>query len=182
MYEEHIAALLIDNKSRCPAREAEQRVPPTPGLYAIFVNSADALRQPSPGLCAIPQNKLLYIGIATKSLVARLVEQDLHHLKASSFFRSLGAVLGFKPPVGSLLGRKNQYNYRFSPSDTGTIIEWINAHLLVQWLCTSRALAAVEKEAIRQHSPFLNITHNPTPSPEVKRLRALCRTLARQGP
>ena len=101
---------------------------------------------------------------------------------AASFFRSLGAVLGFRPPVGSLWGKTNQCNYRFSPSDTATVIEWINEHLSVQWLCRSTTLANMEREAIHRYRPLLNIAHNPAPSPELEKLRAVCVALARQAP
>jgi hypothetical protein len=182
LHEEHIAELLLNGASRCAAGEGEQRVPPSPGFYAIFVDNACALPAPFAQILRNQQTELLYIGIATQSLAVRLVEQDLRHRKPSSFFRSLGAVLGFRPPIGSLWGKKNQCNYIFSPSDTDKIIEWINKHVSVQWICASPALAAVEAAAIQRRRPLLNITHNPTPTPEVEDLRELCRILARQAP
>jgi hypothetical protein len=179
-YTEHIAKLLIKSPSHCTAGEAKQRVPPRPGFYAIFVDSADSLRPPFDKILRDQQTDLLYIGIATRSLVKRLVNKDLHHRSPSSFFRSLGAVLEFRPRVGSLKGKKNQCNYNFRPFE-GEIIQWIEKHLTIRWICASPALGAEEATAIKQYRPILNIQHNPNPAPELIALREECRSLARRA-
>ena len=178
----NITELLIHSVTRCNAREAENHVPDSPGYYAIFVNCSGRLPLPFPEILRRQlQRELIYIGIAKESLRYRLVHQDLHHRGSSSFFRSLGAVLGFRPPIGSLYGLRNKCNYKFSRSDTLKIIKWINENLSVRWLAKQPALIASERAAIQSHQPLLNITHNSSASSEVKGLRVVCRNLARQA-
>jgi hypothetical protein len=180
---EDIAELLINSASRCTAREAERRVPNSRGFYAIFLESADALSAPLARIMRDqPTENLLYIGIATKSLFTRLVEQDLHHKAPSAFFRSLGAVLLKMPIPSHLFGQENQNNFRFDERDTKEIIEWIDRHLSVRWLCRDRPLAKAEADAIKCYRPSLNIRHNPTASIELRELLAKCRAIARQAP
>ena len=170
---------LIHSATCCNAKDAQEQVPDNPGYYAIFLNRSD---KSFPAILRRqPQLEPIYIGIAKQSLLNRLVHQDLRHRGASSFFRSLGAVLGFRPPIGSLCGLRNKCNYKFSLSDTHTIVEWINENLSVRWLVKQPALIAHERAAIQRHRPLLNITHNPTAASEVKRLRLVCRNLARQA-
>ncbi len=175
---EQVAKLLPGSVSRCPARGAERRVPNSPGFYAIFVDSADELPPAFAKILHDQQAKLIYIGIATKCLLTRLVEQDLRHRRSSTFFRSLGAVLKFKPPAAWLNGS----NYKFSKPDTQAIIEWIDEHIFVRWLCMKPAPRKVEEEMIGLLRPVFNIIHNPTALPELAALREECRTLARRAP
>jgi hypothetical protein len=182
MREADMSELLLGSVSHCAARGAEQQVAPGPGFYAIFVDIADSLPPPFSQTLRDQRTELIYIGIATKSLIERLVDQDLRHRNSSSFFRSLGAILGYRPPVGSLSAKKNQSNYKFSSRDTKDIVEWIDLHLSIRWLPVSPAANAAEEAAIRRHRPLLNITHNPTPSRELQDLRQLCRALAMQAP
>lgn len=79
----------------CPAYFAEQVLPGEPGYYAIYLDSAASL--PDLKLVLDSEPKLLYVGIATQSLQDRLVAQDLRHRNPASFFRSLGAILGYRP-------------------------------------------------------------------------------------
>ena len=178
MPEGQIANLLLESASRCSAREAEQQVPDNPGFYAIFVDEADALDPPFAQILHDRQTELIYIGIATKSLLTRLVDQDLHHRRSSTFFRSLGAALDYKPPPASLLGG----NYKFSKPDTGAIIQWIDEHISVRWVCVKPASKKAEAEAIGCLRPLFNILHNPAALPELKTLRESCRALAARAP
>ena len=59
MPEEQIAELLLERASRCSAREAEQKVPDSPGFYAIFVDEADASRPPLAGILHDRQTELI---------------------------------------------------------------------------------------------------------------------------
>jgi hypothetical protein len=175
--EELESALL--SATSCPASEAEIGVPAVPGLYAILADSSESLPKP---FCAMQRQRadtLIYIGIATVSLRQRLVAQDLRHRQASTFFRGMGSILGFKPPAGSLASRANKNNYQFSPSDTQAIIAWINRHVSVRWLELSSDLVKLEAELIRKRRPLLNTAHNPSPSAELAALRGLCRHIAR---
>ena len=49
---------------------------------------------------------LIYLGKAGNNLRKRLGEKELCHKRSATFFRSLGAVLGYRPPTGSLTGAK----------------------------------------------------------------------------
>jgi hypothetical protein len=182
MDEGELARLFGDNAQCCGARNAEQQVPAESGYYAIFVASSEGLPAIFSQYCEDAGPKLIYIGIARKSLLKRLVEQDLRHVGSSSFFRSLGAVLGHRPPRGSLFGRKNRTNYRFSSEDTKLIIEWINLNLWIRWVCDGHASLEKEREAIKVRAPLFNITHNPLPAPQLLEVREQCRTIARQAP
>lgn len=164
---------------RFPARLADELVPTRPGYYAIFVSQPDLLGQPFGQILQSRGTCLIYVGIATSSLRRRLVDQDLHHKKPSSFFRGLGVILGFRPPVGSLVGKVNQNNYRFNPADTGEIISWINEHLSVSWVDAVRADKGAEKKAIEKLRPLINTTYNPDRLPELAQLREECRRIAR---
>lgn len=159
----------------CTAHDAPERVPKRPGYYAIFIDNPRALPNP---FCERVKSGLIYIGIATKSLRERLVTQDLWHNKPSTFFRGLGAILGSRPPRGSLVGRKNNKNYCFSRDDTTEIITWINKHLKVSWIEVEPALTKIEESMIKVHSPILNTRHNPASLVELRELRDRCRSQA----
>lgn len=163
----------------CPATEAFVRVPTAPGYYAIFIDTPDCLPSPFSDLLVQRKTTLVYIGIATRSLRRRLIEQDLLHRAPSTFFRGLGAILGFRPPPGSLLGRANQNNYRFSASDTSTIIDWIRQHLWVSWVQAEPAIEEVEKSSIRRYYPILNTDDNPKPVAQLAILKRECLRIAR---
>jgi len=163
----------------CTAAEAPQRVPDTPGYYAIFIDEPSKLPKPFRDPLVQKGTTLIYIGIATGSLLERLVKQDLLHQKPSTFFRAIGAILGYRPPPGSLAGMKNQHNYRFSVSDTNAIITWIREHLSVNWSETTPAVAEFEQSLIRKHSPVINTDANPSPVQELAALRYECRIIAR---
>jgi hypothetical protein len=103
---------------------------------------------------------LLYIGQAKDSLRKRLVEQELQHRSAATFFRNLGALLGFRPTPGALVDMGNQNNYRFSKSDTAEIVAWITSHLRVSWVELARErLKPVETAAVKKHRPLINTQH-----------------------
>lgn len=165
----------------CTAASADRLVPRSPGYYAIFVDDPDALGQSFGGLLRLRQTPLIYVGIATGSLRKRLVEQDLRHRNPSTFFRGLGAVLGYRPLDGSLAGMKNKNNYRFSAPDTRAIIMWIDEHLSVSWIVASPAEKDVERAAIGWLRPLLNTDGNPDVPAELGRLREECRRIARSG-
>jgi hypothetical protein len=166
-------------KPICSAAKALKRVPPKPGYYAIFIDSPGELPHPFSKLLVQRKTKLIYIGIARASLYRRLVEQDLSHKEGeSTFFRGIGAILSFRPPVSSLVGRRNQNNYRFSRTDTEEIISWIQQHLRVGWIEEDPALETEESRLIEKHCPIINTKYNPNPVPELASLRSECRTLA----
>ncbi|SJL30493.1 hypothetical protein PGIN_ATCC49417_01171 [Porphyromonas gingivalis] len=60
--------------------------------------------------------------------------QELFAKGHGTFFRSLGALLGHRPEKGSLVGKKNQKNYRFPKRDEQKIAKWIIDNLAVNWI------------------------------------------------
>src|SRR5205814_7359543 len=83
-----------------------------PGLYAIFIDDAKSLPEPFCSMLIRRGTRLLYMGRARKSLSVRLIDQELRHKRAATFFRGIGAILGLRPQRGSLRGKANQNNYR----------------------------------------------------------------------
>jgi len=158
------------------ATDAEYRIPNNPGYYAIWVKHPSALPHQYFSVQQTPT--LLYVGITTRSLRKRLFEQDLRHKNSATFFRSLGAVLGFRPPPGSLLGKSNKSNYKFSNADTSAIIEWINTNIGVRFAVDNSPDKKFERYAISNLKPPFNGTHNPQPLPCLKMLREQCKKIA----
>jgi len=158
------------------ATDAENRVPNNPGYYAIWIKRPSALHRQYFSTQKTPA--LLYVGITTGSLRKRLFEQDLRHKSPATFFRGLGAVLGFRPQPGSLVGKRNKRNYKFSSADTNAIIEWINANISVRFVVAHLPDKMLEKYAISSLNPPFNSTHNSHPLPCLKALRAQCREIA----
>ena len=152
------------------------------GYYAIFTDNAGEFPNPFRKILQERDTDLIYVGIAEKThLIDRLVHQDLHHHGPSTFFRSLGSVLGFTPPRGSLLNKKHR-NYKFAEEDTQRIVDWINQHIIVRWIAENSALLANEKSIIRQLRPLLNLKHNPARVPELSELRRRCLARAKERP
>lgn len=156
----------------------EYQVPDIPGIYAIRISDVNALDSCFRDELISRGHNLLYFGIASKSLRERLWRQELNHERPATFFRSLGAILGYRPIKGSLVGKRNTKNYKFSPSDTNKIIEWIKSHLLVNFIATSDKLEDLEEHLIRTYKPILNIKKNPYKMEKVSKLRAECIDIA----
>ena len=164
---------------------AKQEVPHKPGLYAIFIDSIDdalPLKSPFKEELRERTTNLLYVGKAKRqSLKERLVRQDLSGERGSStFFRSIGAVLGYKPEYGSLVGKKNKNNYVFTDEDKKIIVNWIDTFIRVRWRETeTSALDECEKHLIQNLYPLLNLDHNPRKFKPLEILRQECREIAR---
>jgi hypothetical protein len=87
--DETIASALETTAELIPASILREKIVDEPGFYSIFVDVPDALPEPFNAHLRRKQTNLLYIGIATDSLLTRLVDQDLHHQKGpSTFFRA----------------------------------------------------------------------------------------------
>lgn len=171
--------LLTDGSPLVSASAALKSAPDVPGLYAIFVDSASSLPAPFGAIILGRGTTLIYVGKAGDSLQQRLCEEELRHKRKATFFRSLGAVLGYRPPAGSLKGQKNQRNYSFSPADTAAIIAWIDAHLAVRWVALPKIeTEAYEQRLIPQLRPLLNLKDNPARLAELQALREECRRVA----
>lgn len=120
---------------------------------------------------------IIYIGITTKFLKERL-NQELRNRGAGTFFRSIGAMLGYEPKKGSLTNREKKNNYKFEKEDKDKIIGWINKNLAVNWIEKNDGLENLEKKLIQKYIPLVNITHNPAKLELIKKLRKKCCEIA----
>ena len=159
---------------------AKQKVPDEYGLYAIFISSTDALPQVFNNELRVRSTKLLYVGRAKKqTLKVRLIEQDLSGKGNSTFFRGIGAVLGYRPKRGSLYGKINQNNYVFTEDDKLKTVNWIDTFIQVRWCKTEPSVIDVcEKYLIQNLYPLLNEKNNPRKFEPLKILRKECREIA----
>lgn len=168
-------------KPICPAHSAFNRVPGTFGYYSIFIDEERSMPAPFRTKIELSRNLLLYIGMAAKSsLHNRLLEQDLYGKSNSTFFRGIGAILGYRPPFGSLKNKSNQNNYKFSKDDSSKIREWNEQHLLVSWFVCEPSLVT-EMLLIKRSLPLLNSDHNPNRDSDLADRREECRRIARGG-
>ncbi len=175
---------LLDNlmkTHRLTPQQAEKSLPDRPGVYAIFVDKAESLSQPFAEMQKGRETDPIYIGKASGSIKKRCHDQDLRHKSAATFFRTIGAVLGYTPPRGSLIGARNKNNYKFSKADTFKIILWLDKHVTVSAIEISpEEIKTVEPAMIRTVMPLLNIQCNPQALPQLSDLRAKCRAIAVQ--
>ncbi|MDE7091155.1 MAG: hypothetical protein K2O53_05460 [Bacteroidales bacterium] len=158
----------------------KRNIPDCPGIYAIRIKSPDALPPEFNQELKNRNETLLYIGKASTNLKKRLWDEELHAQRPATFFRSIGAILGYRPPKGSLSGKSNQFNYKFSSTDNTQIIKWIQDNLLINFVvCPSDKLNAIEKSIIQETTPIVNIQDNPRPFELLRKLREECRKIAR---
>mgnify|MGYP005609730971 FL=1 len=157
-------------------------VPNRPGLYAIRLREGGAFPSPFDELSRRRGHDLVYVGIASESLNKRLLGQELRGRGHGTFFRSIGAVLGYRPLAGSLVGKANTRNYVFTEEDNRSIIGWINENLLVNWIEFSGDHEALESVLITRRLPLLNLKGNPAKLPELALLRAECVRIANVDP
>jgi len=149
------------------------------GLYCIKINDHNSLPKPFNDILIDRNHEVLYIGIAKKCLNTRLLKQELRIMGHGTFIRSLGAVLGFRPEVGSLKNKINKVNYFFNEKDNKILIKWINDNLNVNWIEFSGDLERAEKALINRYRPLLNILKNKSSLFELKDLRAKCIEIAK---
>jgi excinuclease UvrABC nuclease subunit len=161
--------LLMDEQTFRPANT------PAPNVSGVYCFKVDVVNNlPS----AFRRNNIIYIGKGDN--LARRLDQDLRATGHATFFRSIGAVLGYRPPHGTLIGRANQNNYTFSTTDKTAIIRWINEHIAINWIELDEAdVSYIETALIQKYCPIFNIQGNPHPSAELEILRNECRRIAR---
>lgn len=176
-----LAVKMLMNEKNCkPAGAIDRLVPDRPGLYCIRVDKAESLPEPFAKHLKDRNHNIIYIGIATQSLYTRFLNQELRANGHGTFFRGIGAVLGYRPLKGSLVNKKNKNNYKFSAADEKMIIQWINTHLLVNWVEFSGDFEATETMLVEKHLPLLNTSKNPAKLAELAELRKACRDIADQ--
>jgi len=174
-----LSHFLQSGKGTIKASEAEKRVPDQVGIYSIIIDHSRNLPTLYKKYQMAKKHNVIYLGKAERTLFKRLVEEDLRHKRASTFFRSIGAILGHRPPKGSLKGKKNQNNFKFSEKDTQKIINWINRHISVKYRILDPAeIQRLEKICIKKIKPLLNLKNNPKRLVELENLRNKCRKIA----
>ncbi|PWC06665.1 GIY-YIG nuclease family protein [Mycetocola zhujimingii] len=173
-----MSGVLLEDSLFRPAGQIDSHVPDTFGVYVIRLADGVTLPEPFETLRWSRQSRLIYIGKAT-SLKKRMLGNELRGRGHGSFFRSIGAVLGHRPPTGSLASRANKYDYIFQKQDRDAIVEWINTSLEVNWAVLPQAdVRTTEAMLILDHTPLLNLDGNPRALVELDELRVLCRTIA----
>lgn len=169
---------LIDESNFKSAQTIDNLVPNSPGIYCIRINDIDDLPNPFGEELQKREHNIIYFGIATQSLNRRMLNQELRANGHGTFFRSLGAVLGYRPPINSLAKKKNKRNYKFSASDSANIINWINENLMINWVVQSSGLEEIETTLIRKYKPLLNLAKNPEAMIELSAIRKECVDIA----
>ena len=146
-------------------------VPDAPGLYCIKLCKKD---QRLTKFGKVREDGVIYIGQASTSLWDRLWKQELNHHGAATFFRSIGAMLGYLPPKGSLAGKCTR-NYKFNTEDTEAIRQWMRQNLLVNHIVVdASALDGIEEALICKYTPLVNLAKNPAASQALKAAREKC--------
>ena len=173
-----IEKTLMNEKEFKSAAIIDNLVPDNPGLYCIRIKETIKLPQPFNSLLTSKNHNIIYIGIASQSLSRRFLNQELRANGHGTFFRSIGAVLGYRPRKGALLTKANKRNYTFSVTDEEKIIEWINSNLLVNWVIVTGEIEMIETRIIQKHLPLLNLAKNPVALKELIDLRAECIRIA----
>lgn len=153
-----------------------EMVPKVPGLYCIKLSKeAELPVEYGP----FREDGVVYIGKAD-NLHERLWKEELNHQHPTTFFRGIGAVLGYLSPKGSLIGYANQYNYEFSAEDTDAVIKWMHRYLAVNWIQLEPSqIVNTEKDLIRMYQPMMNNTHNPNKNKALAAARKRCREYAK---
>ena len=148
-----------------------------PGLYAIKVKDISIFPNQLLEEIESQDSAIIYIGKASRSLKKRL-EEECRGKRHGTFFRGIGALMNLKPPKGSLIGKSNSNNYKFSQSDSIKIVNWMNENLLFSHLKVEKNIDFVEQNLIKHFQPILNTTHNPKKSKYLAALRKECRNVA----
>ena len=161
----------VQFENAIPVCQVDGRLPREPGKYAFFVEEVARLPERfAQEAMTRPIPTLLYIGKADVSLVQRVWREECQHRRPGTFFRSVGAMLGYKSPKG---GR----NYEFAPSDKQRVIEWIAGNLRVSWQAKvlEESHRVGELALINRFLPLLNLHGNPRKFGDLTILRAACR-------
>lgn len=170
---------LIINAQYILVGEADSFIPKDRnGFYSIRLSNGCCLPKKYQIILDKRFHRIIYIGIAKGQYLYNRFRQELRADGHGTFFRSIGAVLGFLPPKGSLVEKMNQNNFKFSIEDETEIINWINANLEISW-CDYDGDFSIEEELIIKYCPLLNGTHNPLSLKELREDKDKCRIYAR---
>ena len=165
------AAELLDQRNHLSVRQIADGIGDDAGIYAIHLLADDSIPSSFAAHLVRRKHRCLYIG-ETRNGKRRLVRYDLSGQGPSTFFCSLGLVLGYSPLPGSLCGRKDQGNFKFCDTDTDRISAWSLKNLTVTWRALSESVVdALEAPVIEFVKPLLNLKHNPCCLEELEALR-----------
>ncbi|WP_157818189.1 GIY-YIG nuclease family protein [Pseudonocardia alni] len=156
---EAVIDALIDKPVR--TEHVRTLAPPAPGLYAWW--APPAILPDLPGLPhpAVPDLRLLYVGLATK-LRSRLASNHLRRSGSSTLRRTLAGLL------------LDEQEYRtcwtdrvvLVEEDEARLTEWIDGNLSVSW-CEHPTPRDVEADVIRALHPPLNVNHASGPAAQI---------------
>jgi len=169
---------LINEANFRSINEIDSLVRDASGLYCIRITDVNRLPSPFNSILKERNHNIIYIGIASQSLSKRFLNQELRAKGHGTFFRSIGTVLGYLPPKGSLVEKKNKRNYKFSPEDEEKIIDWMNTNLVVNWVKINANLEDIESILINKYEPLLNLSKNPAALGILSELRRECVDIA----
>lgn len=172
--------ILMNEKNFKSAGSIDYLVPNNSGLYCIRISDINKLPKPFNNFLADRQHNIIYIGTAKESLKKRFLNQELRANGHGTFFRSIGAVLGHRPPKGSLTTKANKRNYKFTPTDEQKIIKWINDNLQVNWVEYSSDFESLETGLITKYRPLINLAKNPSALQLLSDLRKECVQIANE--
>lgn len=154
---------VVDELLTNPASTEEIRTqaPSAPGLYAWWAPPAVLPELVGPAHPAVPDLRLLYVGLATK-LRSRLVSNHLGRSGSSTLRRTLAGLL------------LDEQSYRTRWTDRVVLIDddevrltgWMGTNLRVSW-CTYPTPRDVEGDIIRALHPPLNVDHASGPALQV---------------
>ncbi len=169
---------LMSEENFQPVAGIDHRIPKEPGIYCLRIKNTTNLPSPFNHELQARNHNIIYIGIASQSLFSRL-QQELRAKGHGTFFRSIGAILGYRPEKGSLINKSNKRNYTFPKNDELKIIKWINENLLINWFRT-HDFTSFEAPLIEEHLPLINIDYNPSALDLLRKLRAECVRIANE--
>ena len=159
--------------------EAGRKVPDSPGIYCIKMRKGVLFPK---DYGKIREDGIIYIGKAESSLKTRLWEQELNHKGHATFFRSIGAMLGKRPPKGSLYG-KDSRKYEFDYMDIEFIKKWMSQSLLINFIILPiEKIKDIEDKLIKKYCPLVNIKGNPQKSKVLEAVRKECVEIAQSKP
>lgn len=155
------------------------KIPDQPGIYCIKIRKGVYFPK---DYGKIREDGIIYIGKAEKSLHKRLWDQELNHNGHATFFRSIGAMLGKRPPKGSLYGSDSR-NYEFNFMDTEYIRKWMRQSLFVNFITLPKdRIKLNESKLIEKYCPLVNIKKNPKKSESIIAARKECVDIAQSKP
>lgn len=159
--------------------ENGMKIPVSPGIYCIKIRKGVVFPK---DYGKVREDGIIYIGKAESSLRKRLWDQELNHNGHATFFRSIGAMLGKRPPKGSLYGR-NSRNYEFDYLDTEYIRKWMRQSFLVNFISIPvNKIKETEDRLIKKYCPLVNIKGNPNKSQAIEDARKECVEIAQSKP